>query len=151
MSACYPSLLKNNMENIAASILDMGGPELFQAVMDELKSGIELQRMQTQAQVQTWSESPTRSHRGVDGLGHCEMEVPADIYFNWQHYERGFWGDKASRQWFLNKNPQFRVKYEPKPQTGYTAPLEQTASGLFLGTKYGPVSTTSTAAPSPTS
>ena len=127
------------MENIAASILDMGGPELFHAVMDELKTGIELQRMQTEARVQTWSQSPTRTHRGVDGLGYCEMEVPADVYFNWQHYETGFWQDNASRKWFLNKNPQFRVKYEPKPQKGWTAPLEKTGSGLYIGTKYGRV------------
>jgi len=127
------------MENIAASILDIGGPKLFQQVMDELKSGIELQRMKTQAQVQSWSENTTRTSKAVEGFGYCEMDVPADIYFNWQHYEKGFWGDPASRKWFLNKNPQFRVKYERKPQSGYTAPLQQTASGLFLGTKYGSV------------
>lgn len=119
-------------ENMAAALLEQGGPELYQAVLDELKSGIEMRRMQVEHEVLSWSQSPTRTSRGADGIGFCEMDVPADVYFNWDHYEKGFWQDKASRMWFLRRNPQFRVKYEPKAMRGWAPTLDRSQGGLFL-------------------
>ena len=118
-------------------LLEAGGPGLYWQVMDEFKKGIELQNLVIEAQVQTWSESPTRTSKGVDGMGYCEMDVPAEVYWNWHNAERGFWQDKGSRQWFLSKNPQFKVKYQPKAQVGYKPVLDRTQSGLWIGNKYG--------------
>lgn len=118
-------------------IEELGGPGLMFQVQEEFRKGVLLEQMKTQAAVQTLSETPHKTSRGIDGLGHISADIPADVYFNWNYYEPGFWGDDASRRWFLNKNPQFKVKYEQKAQIAWKPAFDRTQSGLFIGNKYG--------------
>lgn len=121
-------------ENIAR----IGGPQLLKDVLEELHKGEMLQRDAVDAEVLTWSENTARRCPGVDGMGTITSEIPADIYFDWDSKEPGFWKSSADRQWFLNKNPQFKVKYQPKAQVAWTNTLDRTDGGIFIGHKYGP-------------
>lgn len=128
-----PSVLPNNRPILDDPLVDQLGPEMYWLLMDEFKKGIELKKLKVLAEVQSWSEAPARTSSGVDGMGHCTMDVPAEIYFDWAQAEgAGFWGDAASKRWFLNKNPQFKVKYQPKARTAWTPVLDRSRSGNLL-------------------
>jgi hypothetical protein len=97
-----------------------------------------LERSRVESETLTWSDATARRSQGVDGIGYCSAEIPADIYFDWETKEPGFWSSPAERQWFLNKNPRFKVNYQPKAIKAWTPVLDRTESGLFIGSKYGP-------------
>jgi hypothetical protein len=118
------------------SIARIGGPQLLADVLEELHTGEMLERSRCEAEVMTWSQSTTRTCGGHDGLGTITSEVPAEIYFDWEGKEPGFWSSAADRQWFLNKNPQFKVKYQPKAQIAWKPALDRHGS-LWIGNKYG--------------
>ncbi len=125
-------------ENLLDSVARIGGPQLLADVLEELHSGEMLERGRVEAECMTWSDSTHRRSHGVDGIGFCSGEIPADIYFDWETKEPGFWSSAAERQWFFNKNPRFKVNYQPKTLKAWTPVLDRTESGLYLGSKYGP-------------
>jgi hypothetical protein len=135
-------------ENVAAQILDQLGPAIYTQVLEEFRTGEALKQEQVSAEVCSWAEvSPQRKHRGIDGMGHIDMDVPADIYFDWVTHEgTGFWKDKASKQWFLNKNPQFKVGYEARAAVAWTPTMDRSAGGLFLANARTSTHTMKTAA-----
>lgn len=125
-------------DNMLDSVARIGGPQLLADVLEELATGELMERERCEAEVLTWSDSTSRRCGGTDGLGTITSEIPADIYFDWQNKEPGFWQSPADRQWFLNKNPKFKVNYQRKPMTAWTPTLDRTPGGLFIGLKYGP-------------
>lgn len=125
-------------DNMLDSIARIGGPQLLADVLEELTTGEMLERERCEAETITWSDATSRRSPGIDGLGFCSAEIPADIYFDWESKEPGFWKSAADRQWFLNKNPRFKVNYQRKPMTAWTRTLDRSDGGLFIGHKYGP-------------
>lgn len=125
-------------DNMLDSIARIGGPQLLADVLEELTTGEMMERERCEAETMTWSDATSRRCPGVDGLGTITSEIPADIYFDWDSKEPGFWKSPADRQWFLNKNPRFKVKYQPKAMSAWTRTLDRSDGGLFIGHKYGP-------------
>lgn len=140
--------MANLFENIAGNLLESYGPEVYNDILNELRTGAELEQARVSSEVCSWSEVNTqRTSRGQPGLGYVDMEVPSEVYFDWVTHEgAGFWKDRASKQWFLNKNPQFKVRYEAKAQHAWTPAMDRTGGGLYLASARTTLNTMRTAA-----
>jgi hypothetical protein len=107
------------------------------ALNEEFTKALNFERMQVMARDHMMSEVRHDRHRGVDGLGYCSLEIPSEAYFDWAARHPGCWQDSGERRRIIAKNPHWKRKYQPKPQTGWTPTQDRTAGGLYLGSKYG--------------
>ena len=116
------------------SLVQAGGYELLEAVNDEFRRGRQVQEALVRAQVQRLSSACTQlESSAIDGLGHIESDIPAEVYFHWinEGRKRGtdnIWRHAEFRRDFLRDHPQLKVRYRRKAMTGYRAPsLERAA------------------------
>lgn len=105
--------------DIFANLVDAYGHETAALVAEEFRTGANFELIKAQKAHQKLSEVPHQRSQGVDGLGFIAADIPAEIYWNWDTFKKGFWQSKEDREWFLKKNPQYRRRYQPKPQVGW--------------------------------
>ena len=101
----------------------------------EITSGLNMERLRVMAQDQMQAEVRSQRNPGVDGIGYCSLEVPAEAYFDWAIRHPGIW--QNDRKYIERKNRHWVRPYQPKPQSGWTPTLDRTQGGLFIGNKYG--------------
>jgi hypothetical protein len=107
------------MTETHASLIEVYGTEMAAMVLEEFRTGVNFNLVQAQKAHKQMSATPHTRSNGVDGLGYIACEIPADIYWNWENYQKGFWRDPSNREWFLRHNPEYRRKYQPKPRVGW--------------------------------
>lgn len=88
-------------------------------VIEEFRTGANMDLIRAQREHQKRAAVSHLRSPGVNGLGYVASEIPAEIYWNWEVWKPGFWRDPSNREWFLKQNPQYRVKYQPKPRIGW--------------------------------
>jgi len=123
-------------ESFCEDIARLGGKALLDAVEEEYRKGWQVQQALVQAQANRISAVCNHlESSAVDGLGRVESDIPAEIYFYWLNRERerqnvaNTWSDKDFRRRFLRDNPQFKVRYRKKAQSGWAAdPLAKAAA-----------------------
>lgn len=132
-------------EAFADSIAAWGGKELLNEVLDEFRMGWEREKTEAMLRQQRIGAACSRlESAAVEGLGHIDMDIPAESYFYWHHREPGCWKDKTFRREYKRDNPHVVVRYKnPKPFSAWTPARENTARQepcpptIHIGSKYG--------------
>jgi len=101
------------------SLVDVYGPQVANAVMEEFRTGVNFELIKAQKAHRQMSATPHARSGSINGLGYIAADIPADIYWNWEGAKPGFWKDPSNREWFLKQNPEYRRKYQPKPRVGW--------------------------------
>ena len=112
-------------ETFAEDIARIGGKALLDAVEEEYREGRRVQEALVRAKQQRLSTAcTTLESAAIDGMGYIESDIPAESYFHWieEGRKRGtnnIWKHTCFRKEFLRDNPQFKVRYKRKLQTGW--------------------------------
>lgn len=112
-------------ETFAEDIARIGGKALLDAVEEEYREGRRVQEALVRAKQQRLATAcTTLESAAVDGLGYIESDIPVESYFHWMEEGRkrgtnNIWKHKEFRRDYLRDNPQFRVRYKRKIQTGW--------------------------------
>lgn len=123
-------------ESFCEDIARMGGKALLDAVEEEYRTGWQVKQALVQAQANRISAVCNHlESSAVDGLGRIESDIPAEIYFYWLNRERekhnvaNTWRDRDFKRRFLRDNPQYKVRYRKKLQSGWSKdPLAKAAA-----------------------
>lgn len=122
-------------DTLADDIVELGGEALLDAVLTEFRRGEEVERALVAAEQAKLATACSRlESSAIEGLGYIDSDIPAESYFHWinEGRKRGvknIWKEAEFRRDYLRDNPQCRVRYRPKPMSGWRAPaLEQAAA-----------------------